>query len=198
MTTFTVDVFADEEDGDTSAGHLSLREAIGLANANSNPDTIDTIKFSLAGQTIVLTLGELALTEDVTIDGDVDGDHKADITISGNDASRIFNISGGNTDVTLQSLTLTDGHAVAGLGLTDGQGGAVLAYDSGLLTIIDTTIKDSNADSHGGGLSVEFGDRQHRQFHYPPQHVGRRGRRSLYHKQHRCDGQHHGLFQRRG
>src|SRR5262245_25106132 len=107
MATFVVDNIADENDGDTSAGHLSLREAIGLANADPDHDTI-VFAAALSDQTI--TLGsELALTSDITINGDVNGDHKADIAISGNDTTRILNISG-SPYVSLESLTLTNGH----------------------------------------------------------------------------------------
>ena len=63
-----VDTLADENDGDNSPGHLSLREAIDLANANPMPDTI-SFDPSLAGGTIHLTLGELAITDSVTILG---------------------------------------------------------------------------------------------------------------------------------
>ena len=43
MTTLTVDTFIDEQDGDTSAGDLSLREAIALA------DPGETIVFANGG-----------------------------------------------------------------------------------------------------------------------------------------------------
>jgi hypothetical protein len=152
MPTITVDTLIDENDGNISAGHMSLREAIAAAADG------DTIAFSntLAGGTIVLTAGELALIQDVTINGDVDGDHKADITISG-DAngsgttnagdSRIFNINSG-AQVTLASLTLTHG-------FTTGSGGAVSV--SGGLTLVDSTISHSHASGYGGGLVTKSG-----------------------------------------
>jgi CSLREA domain-containing protein len=150
MANFVVDILADENDGDTSAGDLSLREAIALANAD--PDDADTITFAsgLGGQTITLS-AELALTSDVTINGDVNGDLKADVTISGGDASRIFNIAGSTTDVALASLTLTNG-------FSSGQGGAILASDIGKLDLLHTTIKNSNAATDGGGLAVDQAD----------------------------------------
>jgi CSLREA domain-containing protein len=144
MASLVVTTSADTVDAND--GVLSLREAITLANANSDADII---KFdaSLSGQTVTLTAGELAITEDLTIDGDMDGDNRADITLSGNNTSRILNITGGSTDVSLKSLTIT-------AGFTSGQGGAVYAFDAGTLTIIDTSIENSHADSHGGGLRV--------------------------------------------
>jgi len=154
ITFGTVDVGATEFNGplvvttasdvvDANDGLLSLREAITLANANADADVI-TFDASLAGQTITLTGGELVLTQDVTIDGDTDGDHKADITISGNDASRVFRMTGGSTDVDLLSLTLTNGFSAI-------VGGAIYASSIGTLDIQDTTINDSAA-SHGGGV----------------------------------------------
>ncbi|MCB1432070.1 MAG: hypothetical protein KDK75_06375, partial [Alphaproteobacteria bacterium] len=146
---FVVDEAGDTVDGDISAGHLSLREAVALANTNADASTI-TFDASLAGQTITLTGGELVLTQDVTIDGDTDGDHKADITISGNNASRVFRMTGASTDVDLLSLTLTNGYS-------NGDGGAVYASSIGTLDIQDTTISDSSA-RWGGGLNVRGTD----------------------------------------
>src|SRR4029078_9050198 len=55
-----VDTQADTVDGDYSAGNLSLREAISLANANPGTDSI-TFAPSLSG-TITLTQGSLDVT----------------------------------------------------------------------------------------------------------------------------------------
>ena len=79
MANYVVDSLADETDGNISAGHMSLREAVALANATAGADTI-TFAEALAGQTITLTLGAIGLSQDVTIDGDSTGDNKADIT----------------------------------------------------------------------------------------------------------------------
>src|SRR6476469_7210730 len=93
MPTFVVTTLVDENDTGASVGSpqgagLSLREALALANAG---DTI-TFAANLVGGTtagvddgrLVLTQGALAITRDVTIEGDLNGDHKADITIDGN------------------------------------------------------------------------------------------------------------------
>ena len=100
MATFTVTTLAD-------SGAGSLRQAVEDANGALGADTI---VFSVSGQ-INLT-SQLALTDDVTIDGDINGDNKADITISGGDTTRIFQQSGALTDVALLSLTLTNGFRV--------------------------------------------------------------------------------------
>jgi hypothetical protein len=139
MANFTVTTTAD-------SGAGSLRQAILDANANGVADTID-FDASLAGQTITLTSGQLEITDDVTITGDIDGDRKADITISGNNASRIFYISTATADVTLRSLTITEGRTVGAVG------GAILSNSlSGSLTLIDSTVSDSFADQSGGGI----------------------------------------------
>ena len=104
MATFTVTTLADENDSGATTGSpggtgLSLREALTLANA---APTVDTIQFDAglfddaATDRIILTNGELAITDTVTIDGDTNGDDIADVTISGNNASRIFNIDTDN------------------------------------------------------------------------------------------------------
>jgi Ca2+-binding RTX toxin-like protein len=129
---------------DSGAG--SLRDAVAQANANADADTI-TFAASLAGSTIGLTSGGLALTNDVTIDGDVDGDNKADITISGRTGAGIFRIGGATTDAHLLSLTLTDGYN------RYGNGGAVAVRGGANVDIMDTTIKNSSA-VYGGGLAV--------------------------------------------
>jgi Ca2+-binding RTX toxin-like protein len=131
---------------DSGAG--SLRAAI--ATANASVGVADVIKFAddLAG-TITLTSGQLALTDDVTIIGDNTDDHKADITISGGNTTRIFNQTGAGTDVVLKSLTLTNGNAGVGAG------GAIYA-NSGTLNIQDSTIQNSSAN-RGGGITSNVG-----------------------------------------
>ena len=139
MATFTVTTLAD-------SGAGSLRQAVEDANGALGADTI---VFSVSGQ-INLT-SQLALTDDVTIDGDINGDNKADIIISGGDTTRIFQQSGTLTDVALLSLTLTNGFTNTGLGTTSG-GGAIQASD-GTLLIVDTTIQNSRA-LYGGGIKT--------------------------------------------
>jgi len=82
-----VDIAADENDGDFTAGDLSLREAIELAN---DLPGLDRIGFAsvLAGQTIATTLGQFDVTDSVTIEGL--GADQLTIDASGN--SRIFDL----------------------------------------------------------------------------------------------------------
>src|SRR4051812_16705545 len=100
MATLTVTTASDVVDaGD---GVLSLREAVAQSNATATVDTINFASF-IEGQTLVLTEGELTLSRDVTIDGDLNNDGK-EVTLSGGLrfvsgseplGNRVLNIVGG-------------------------------------------------------------------------------------------------------
>ncbi len=103
----------------------------------------DTIQFASAldGHTITLTQGQLVVSRSVTIDGP----GASELAISGNAASRLFEIGSG-AKVTISGLTLTDGVA------TDGA--AVL--NAGNLTLTQDVLSADVAQGvAGGGL---FGD----------------------------------------
>ncbi len=145
-----VDEVSDVDDGIITVGNLSLREAIRLANTSPNADTItfDNAVFATA-QTITLGGTQLFLAEDVTITGPGD----SLLTISGNNATRIFEIASSSNRtrvVTLSGMTLADGKAIGG------NGGAILG--NGALTILDSTISGNTATNvgatgYGGGIS---------------------------------------------
>jgi hypothetical protein len=101
-STLTVTSAAD----DGSAGTLRVV----LAGAQSG----DAIQFApqLVGQTITLTQGELARNQSLAIAGP----GAALLTISGNAASRLFDVGSGLT-VMISGLTLTDGLATDGAGI---------------------------------------------------------------------------------
>ena len=69
---------------DATDGLTSLREAVYLANQRVVPATI-TFDESLLGATLTLTSAGSAceITQSMSIDGDIDGDRRADVTISG-------------------------------------------------------------------------------------------------------------------
>jgi predicted outer membrane repeat protein len=175
-----VDTTVDDSDGDYSVGDLSFREAIELSNANPGADTIsfDTAGLFQTPQTIVLTGGELAITDDLTIAGP----GAANLTIDGN-GSRIFNIDDGNdsnpSQVTLSDLTVNSSDPIptsagivsresltisdttitgirSGIDTLPGRGGAIDAYLPSLaaLVIQDSTISDNRGDFGGGGILV--------------------------------------------
>ena len=149
MANFTVTTLSDEA-SDTG---LSLREAIGLANTNATDDTI-TFASDLAGGTVFLTQGQLGIVRNLIIDGDIDNDGTADITISADSVagaddatSRVMEITdGSNTtvSVTLDGLVIRDGRATFGAGISISQEEA--------LTLINSALLDNDAGSFGGGI----------------------------------------------
>lgn len=143
-----VDTLVDESDGDYSPGDFSLREAIELANQIAS---LNTIEFdpSLSGGTILLTQGELTISQAVNIVGL--GSELLTIDASGNDptpdenngdGSRAFNITA-SKDVSLAGMTVTGGDVT-------GNGGAVLGKDFSLL---DMNIANNATIGAGGGIS---------------------------------------------
>jgi hypothetical protein len=154
---------------DATDAVLSLREAITLANVNPDADTI-TFDVSLDDSTIKLLRGELELTSDITIDGDIDGDNVADITIDGAYASRVFKISS-DGKATLDALTITGGNADRGGGIyiasggdatvtnstlsgntaNKGNGGGILNFSTA--TVTNSTLSGNTADRYGGGIA---------------------------------------------
>ena len=131
-----VDTLVDEVDGDYSTGNLSLREAIDLAPEGA------TISFAqgLAG-TVTLTGGALVTARDLTINGDVDGDHKADVVLSGNDASRVIDVVAGK--LTIASLTISNG--VADIG------GGIRVSTDGRLSVLNSTVTGNTATADSSG-----------------------------------------------
>ena len=153
MATFTVTTRLDLVD--PNDGKLSLREAVAAANATTAADTV-VFGSAIEGRTLALTGGELVLSQDISIDGDQDGDGNR-VTLSGGDNSRLFRIDGTASDVQLRDLTLTEGNA------HDGNGGAIL-LGSGSLTVANCTVSDSGMSSDevgefagGGGIYAASG-----------------------------------------
>src|SRR6185295_1677816 len=129
--TFTVTNLDDSGDG-------SLRQAILDANANPGADFID-FQDELTG-TITLTSGELLVTDDLTINGP----GIFAITVSGNNASRVFEIIQ-TTSVTISGLTISDGKS-------QGTSGGGIIHSSGTLTISNVLLTRNTADISGGGI----------------------------------------------
>jgi hypothetical protein len=146
----------------------SLRYEIGVAKSG------DTIVFDnkLDGQTITLTLGELIVSQNLTIKGP--GAYQLMITsqpynngFGTENGSRIFEVDGAGTTVTISGLTMGDGGGTRIGGITsnpyDGYGGAVL--DFGALTLSDCTLGGSTLVNYTaptnyaeyGGAIANFG-----------------------------------------
>jgi len=140
--TFVVNTTAD--DLNFTVGKTNLREAILAANAYpGHTVTFDPTVFATA-KTITLTVGQLELegkTGTETIKGP-----KAGVTVSGNSASRVFQVDPGVT-ASVSGLTITGGSAYNGGGL----------YDQGTLTLADCTVSGNSAVNRGGGLYSPYG-----------------------------------------
>jgi hypothetical protein len=125
-----------------AAGDCSLRGAVSDANTGGGPIDNVTFRSGLSGQ-ITLTGGELLVTGGTYFLGP--GANV--LTISGNNASRIF-----HTDPTtpgqpvgIYDLRLINGHP------SSGNGGAVSNQDA-LLKIIGSVISGNTAPGAGGGV----------------------------------------------
>ncbi len=128
-------VIAVTSNADSGTG--SLRDAITAASAG---DTID-----LSGQSGTITLNsEIAINKDLTITGP----GASTLSLDGNNANRIFNISSGT--VSISDLTMQN---------ADGDGGGAISTGSSLtLTrvafIHNTAIQGGAVYSNGGTLTV--------------------------------------------
>jgi hypothetical protein len=114
-------------------GPGSLRSIITNAKAG------DTIVFTHTVHTITLTTGSLIVNKQL----DIEGPANAGLTISGNNASRIFDIRSG-ANVTLAHLVLTGGKA--------SQEGAI--NNAGNLTVAHGTITDNQSVGGPGGGAI--------------------------------------------
>ena len=170
-----VSTTSDIVDGNFSAGELSLREAIAIANDLAGTDTItfDATVFT-GGLNSLIRLGgtELAITESLAIDGSngtdvvISGDAEGnDTPISGtfitdvdasnaagtlNDNSRVINFTARSGDLSLNRLTLTGGRARGGLALAPG--GGVRFLGDGTVMLEQSNVSGNSADDGGGGV----------------------------------------------
>lgn len=118
---------------DSGAG--SLRQAI----IESCDGSTITFNMSQVVSPITLTSGELLIDKNLTISGP--GANL--LTISGNNASRVFAIQSGKT-ATISGLTLTNAKTL-------GDGGAI--FNQGTLTVSACAITNSSSPNSGGGAS---------------------------------------------
>ncbi|WP_197525845.1 choice-of-anchor Q domain-containing protein [Pseudobythopirellula maris] len=158
-----VDSLDGGSDGDVSPGHLSLREAIALANLNPGADTIG-FDPSLAGGTILLGGAELELTEAATLDASMANEG---VTIDAERLSRVLHFTASTGDFSIVNLRIQNG-------LTTGDnphwdppspppsyiynGGAIRSITSGKLIITRSVVSDSEVEgvyTSGGGVFAE-------------------------------------------
>jgi CSLREA domain-containing protein len=153
----TITVNSVSDAGTNGDGLCTLREAILNANADnqSNVDCAggagaDTINFngSLANQTITLTspVGQFSITSSMTINGSA----AANLSVSGNNAVRVFNVSTGVV-VVMTGFRITGGN-----GNSFQDGGAIQNF--GNLTLNSMTIQTNTARSGGGVYTAGTGN----------------------------------------
>jgi beta-glucanase (GH16 family) len=155
---------------DDGAG--SLRRALSSVCVGGTVHFSDT----LAGQTITLLSGPLTLGKNVTIDGSA----APGLTLSGNNADRVFIVNAGTT-ATVKQLTVTKGYGfqLAGGILNNGSltldhivltqntmatnagdfwqgGGGIYNGDGATLNLIDSSVTDNQAAWSGGGVYSFF------------------------------------------
>jgi hypothetical protein len=128
--TLTVSSLADDNTPGT------LRSAIGAAH------TGDTISFSVSG-TITLTQGELDIEKDLIISGP----GAANLTISGNNASRVFLLDSGVT-ANITGITISSGNSN---GSPNGALGGGILIDAATLMVNNSTFS-GNFANYGGGI----------------------------------------------
>ena len=131
---FTVDTLSDiDDDGST------LREAIVAANNTPEEDTI-SFAAGLSG-TLVLGQGELDITTDITISGP---DER--ITISGDNDTRIFDVSA--STVSISNLVLTNAS-------TQETFGGAIRVSGAELTLTNCEVSNNFCAGDGGGIGTE-------------------------------------------
>src|SRR5215213_2729920 len=148
--TFTVDRSDDPDlsttptadDCTDAANDCSLRGAINAANSSSG--VADTINFNLVSPATITLGSQLPTITDsagLTIDGG-----SANITVSGNNAVRVFEVGTSTISgakLTLNNLTVANGRA-------DNAGGGIL--NLGTLEVNSSTISGNRAGTYNGGI----------------------------------------------
>jgi Domain of unknown function (DUF4347)/Bacterial Ig-like domain len=130
------------------SGNNSLRAELGLAQNG------DIVTFS--GSMTVNLNTELLVNKNVTIDGDLNNDGVADVTLSGQYKTRVIEVASGST-VLLDGLTITKGLAAgngsnSGFDAANALGGGIL--NAGNLTLKNVTVTANAASGGGGGGGV--------------------------------------------
>jgi Ca2+-binding RTX toxin-like protein len=128
------------------SGGGSLRQAILDANATAGADRV-AFQSKLSGQ---ITLA--SQLPNITDPVDIVGPGAAQLSVSGNNSSRIFYIypTVRGTPVTISGLTLTAGRPSSS-DMTGGRGGAIF-IKYGKVTLDRVVISNSSSESFGGGV----------------------------------------------
>jgi parallel beta-helix repeat protein len=124
----------------------SLRWAVGQANANPGDNTFDFDPTVFATpQTITLAGTQLELSNTTALQR-ITGP-AAGVTVSGNNASRVFHIAGG-VSASISGLTISMGHVT---GTNDGGGGIL---NRATLTLTNCTVSGNSTAANGSGAGL--------------------------------------------
>jgi hypothetical protein len=161
LSVFSVDSIADSAPASDPA-QGTLRWAVEQANAAATPSAIE-FNLGSAADTVTLAQGQLVLSNSANAISIYDGPGEGAVTISGNNASRVFWVDDGVT-VSMSDLTITGGK------VGNFNAGAGLNNDGGTVTLTDCTITGNSAlfisdngivngfyNSTGGGLYNDYG-----------------------------------------
>jgi CSLREA domain-containing protein len=133
--TLVVNTTNDVDDGVCDATHCSLREAIDAANFSSDTSTINFMS-GLTG-TITLTSALANLSTPMSINGP----DASVITVSGNNAVRVFFVT---STVSISGLTIANG--------AGGGGSGVLSTSGGNVTLTNIYFTANDGPGAGGAL----------------------------------------------
>jgi len=152
---YVVTLTNDEDDGNTSAGDLSLREAIGLANANKNSQ--ERITFAVTGSINFPLTGYTPL--DITDSIIIDGPGAANLRLDVNVINRILNINitSGIQEVFIDGLDFDGGSSGPSGFVADG--GGAIRVENEALSVTDCTFSDWGIAGLGGVIYVAGGSR---------------------------------------
>lgn len=133
----------------SAANDCDLRGAIAKAAPS---DTINfDASFFATPQTIILTGTVLTIGKNLTISG-TDANL---LTVSGNNVSRVFNITGGT--VILEKMTITNGKSPTSGSTSTRHGGGFMNVSN--LTLNNVIVSNNAGDSAGGGIAdISVGD----------------------------------------
>jgi CSLREA domain-containing protein len=144
-TTFPVTKTADTDDG-VCGPDCSLREAIAVANTNPGPDDVP-----VPAGTYLLTLGQLVVSDDVSIAGA----GQTDTIIDGNATDRVFEIDTSGL-VEISGVAIQGGYKPPDLPyfpFISFECGAGIEHLSGTLTVANSLVSGNYAPGCGGGIS---------------------------------------------
>ena len=139
LATFTVTSAADSAPAG-SPDVNTLRWAVEQANAATSASSIE-IELGSSPATITLLQGQLELDNTAYATTIYDGPGEGSVTISGNNASRVFQVDPSVT-ASISGMTITGGSAGIGAGL----------YNEGTTTLTNCTVSGNSAQYSGGGV----------------------------------------------